>query len=67
MPLDTVLTQGGGTVAASVPAGTPSSYYYLSVRVWNSRNPAGTLSRQSFATVLDLRSSSSATLPVTIN
>jgi mucin-2 len=67
VPLDTVLTQGGGTVSATVPAGTPSSYYYLSVRVWNSRNPAGTLSRQSFPTVLDLRSSSSATLPVTIN
>lgn len=65
--LDTVLTQGGGTVAATVPAATPASYYYLSVRVWNSRNPAGTLSRQSFPTVLDLRSSSSATLPVTIN
>ncbi len=67
VPLDTVLTQGGGTVAATVPAGTPSSYYYLSVRVWNSRNPAGTLSRQSFPTVLDLRSGSSAALPVTIN
>ena len=67
VPLDTVLTQGGGTVTAPVPAGTPSSYYYLSVRVWNSRNPAGTLSRQSFPTVLDLRSGSSATLPVTIN
>ena len=67
VPLDTVLTHGGGTVTASVPAGTSASYYYLSVRVWNSRNPAGTLSRQSFPTVLDLRSSSSATLPVTIN
>jgi hypothetical protein len=67
VPLDTVLSKGGGTVAATVPAGTPSSNYYLSVRVWNSSNPANTLSRQSFPTVLDLRSSSSATLPVTIN
>ena len=65
--LDTVLTKGGGTVAATVPAGTPSSFYYLSVRVWNSSNPANTLSRQSFPTMLDLRSSSSATLPVTID
>jgi hypothetical protein len=67
VPLDTALTHGGGTVTASVPSGTSAAYYYLSVRVWNSRNPAGTLSRQSFPTVLDLRSSSSATLPVTIN
>jgi hypothetical protein len=67
VPLDTVLSKGGGTVAVTVPAGTPSSNYYLSVRVWNSSNPANTLSRQSFPTVLDLRSSSSATLPVTIN
>ncbi|HUL18995.1 MAG TPA: DUF4382 domain-containing protein [Steroidobacteraceae bacterium] len=65
--LDSVLARGGGTVSATVPAGTPAAYYYLSVRVWNSRNPAGTLSRQSFPTVLDLRASSSATLPVTIN
>ena len=65
--LDTVLTKGGGTVTATVPAGTPSSNYYLSVRVWKSSNPANTLSRQSFPTALDLRSSSSATLPVTID
>jgi Domain of unknown function (DUF4382) len=67
VPLDTVLSKRGGTVAATVPAGTPSSFYYLSVRVWNSSNPANTLSRQSFPTMLDLRSSSSATLPVTID
>jgi hypothetical protein len=67
VPLDTVLSKGGGTVAATVPAGTPSSFYYLSVRVWNSSNPANTLSRQSFPSALDLRSSSSATVPVTID
>jgi hypothetical protein len=64
--LDSVLAQGG-SVSASVPAGTASSFYYVSVRVWNSSNPSGTLSRQSYPSILDLRSSTSGSIPLTIN
>jgi hypothetical protein len=64
-PLDAVLASGG-SVSAVVPAGSPASYYYVSVRVWNSRNPGGTLSRQWYPGVVDLRSGTSGTLPVTI-
>jgi hypothetical protein len=65
--LDSVLAQGGGNVTAIVPAGTPAALYYLSVRVWNSRNPGGTLVRQSYATAVDLRSNTSGSIPLTIN
>jgi hypothetical protein len=64
--LDSVLAQGG-SVSASVPAGTASSYYYVSVRVWNSSDPSGTLSRQSYPSIVDLRSSTSGSIPLTIN
>jgi Domain of unknown function (DUF4382) len=64
--LDSVLAQGG-SVSAIVPVGTPSSYYYVSVRVWNSRSPSGTLSRQWYPSVIDLRSSTSGSIPLTIN
>jgi hypothetical protein len=66
VPLDSVLAQGGN-VTAIVPAGTASSYYYLSVRVWSSRNAAGTLARQWYPSIADLRSSSSQSIPLTIN
>jgi hypothetical protein len=64
--LDAVLASGG-SVSTVVPAGNPASYYYVSVRVWNSRNPAGTLSRQWYPGVIDLRTGTSGTLPVTVN
>jgi hypothetical protein len=65
-PLDAVLASGG-SVSAVVPAGSPASYYYVSVRVWNSRNPGGTLSRQWYPGVIDLRSGTSGSLPITVN
>jgi hypothetical protein len=64
--LDSVLAQGG-SVSALVPVGTPSSDYYVSVRVWNSSNPSGTLARQWYPSVVDLRSSTSGSIPLTIN
>ncbi|MBS0379028.1 MAG: DUF4382 domain-containing protein [Proteobacteria bacterium] len=62
--LDSVLAAGGGSVTAIVPAGTASSLYYVSVRVWNS---VGTPSRQWYDTPIDLRSSTSGSVAVTIN
>jgi hypothetical protein len=66
VPLSAVLAQGGN-VSASAPAGTGSSYYYVSVRVWNSSNPSGTLSRQWYPSIVDLRSSTSGSIALTIN
>jgi hypothetical protein len=69
--LDTVLTQGGGTVAAVVPAGTPSALYYVSVRVWNtatlSSKPPFNVQRQWYPTAVDLRSGTSGSIQLTIN
>ena len=67
VPLDPVLAQGGGTVTASVPAGTPAALYYVSVRVWNSNDAPGTLRLQWFPTAVDLRSSTSGSIQLTIN
>ncbi len=64
--LDPVLASGGN-VSAVVPAGTTSSLYYVSVRVWKSSNPASTLKRQWYDTPVDLRSSTSGSVAVTIN
>jgi hypothetical protein len=64
--LDSVLAQGG-SVSVSVPAGTASSYYYVSVRVWNSSSPSATLARQWFPSIVDLRSSTSGSIALTIN
>jgi hypothetical protein len=67
LSLNNVLSQGGGTVAFSaLPAGTPTSLYYLSVRVWkNGANPTAT--RQWYPNAIDMRSNLSGLLPLTIN
>lgn len=67
-PIDAALTAGGGTVQLSgVPGGTPSSVYYVSVRAWNSSDPAGTLTRQWYPDAVDLRSAASANVQLSIN
>jgi hypothetical protein len=68
-PLDAVLATGnGGTVTVKgVPAETATALYYLSVRVWNSSDPGTTLLRQWYPTPVDLRSSASGSLALTIN
>lgn len=66
-PIDGTL-QGGGTVTLSgVPGGTAGSIYYVTIRAWNSSNPAGTLTRQWYDTALDLSSASSASIQLTLN
>jgi hypothetical protein len=68
-PLDTALTQGaGGTVTVNgVPSGTGAALYYVTVRVWSSTAPSGTLHRQSYPTAIDLRGSTSGSAQLTIN
>jgi hypothetical protein len=67
-PLDAALKAGAGTVQlAGVPGGTPGSVYYLTVRAWNSSDPAGTLTRQWYSQALYLRSAGSANMSLTID
>jgi hypothetical protein len=68
-PLDTALASGGSVTINGLPGGNSfnSALYDLSVRVWNSTNPAGTLSRQWFSSPVDLRSGSATGVALTIN
>jgi hypothetical protein len=68
-------TDGGGSVTVSgLPAGSASSLFYVSVRVWNSANPApvnapspGSMTRQWYDTPIDMRSSTSGSISLTVN
>lgn len=64
--LDAVLAQGG-SLTVRLPAGTGSCVYYTSVRVWNTRDPAGTLARQWYPDAIDLRSVTSGTVALTVH
>jgi hypothetical protein len=73
-PLDATLTQGGsGTlVIAGVPGGSGSTaldggIYFLSVRTWNSADPAATLNRQSFTTPVDLSNGNATGITISID
>jgi hypothetical protein len=57
----------GGAVSAPVPAGTTAAKYYVSVRVWNSSDPAGTLSRQSIPTLVDMSAGGNGSISFSIN
>jgi len=67
--LDSALAQGGVAtmVIGNLPAGDAADVYYLSFRAWNSRDPAGTLLRQSIPTPADLRSGSNPGLLLIVN
>jgi hypothetical protein len=69
--IDSLLTQNSGTTlqVAGLPAGGGSfdnSVYYLSVRAWRSTDPAGTLSRQSYSTPVDLSTGSAVAQTLTV-
>jgi hypothetical protein len=69
--LDTALT-GGTVVVNGLPGGgagssLSSALYYLSVRVWKSSDPAGTLSRQWYPSAVDLRNGSATGIALTID
>lgn len=61
----------GATLTLSLPAGTSSALYYVSVRAWNSSNPApkpdGSLARQWYDSPVDLRSSTGGSVRLTVN
>jgi hypothetical protein len=69
--LDAVLKQGSGGIVtvAGLPSGTPDAVYYATVRAWNSTssNPADTVQRQWYPQVIDLRTSTSASIALTVN
>jgi len=66
--LNSVLAAGGGTVQlTTLPGGTSSSLFYVTVRAWSSSAPSSTVTRVWSDTPVDLRSSSSANLELTVN
>jgi hypothetical protein len=71
-PLDTALTGGGTVTIHGMPGGSSgssfsSALYYLSVRVWKSTDPAGTVNRQWYSSPVDLRSGSATGISLTVN
>ena len=66
--LDAVLTQGAGGIVtvAGLPAGTPDAVYYATVRAWKSTDP-GSVQRQWYPQVIDLRTSTSGAIALTVN
>jgi Domain of unknown function (DUF4382) len=67
-PLDAVLSQGTGGIVTvpGLPAGTPDAVYYATVRAWKSTDPSG-VQRQWYPQAIDLRSSTSGTIALTVN
>jgi Domain of unknown function (DUF4382) len=66
--LDAVLSQGSGgnVTVAGLPAGTPDAVYYATVRAWKSTD-SGSVQRQWYPQVIDLRTSTSAASVLTVN
>jgi Domain of unknown function (DUF4382) len=67
-PLDAVLSQGTGGIVTvpGLPAGTPDAVYYATVRAWKSSDPSS-VQRQWYPQVIDLRTSTSGTIALTVN
>jgi hypothetical protein len=69
--LDAVLKQGTGGIVTvpGLPSGTPDAVYYATVQAWNSTSsdPATTAQRQWYPQVIDLRTSTSAAIALTVN
>jgi hypothetical protein len=66
--LDAVLTQGTGGIVTvpGLPTGTPDAVYYATVRAWKSTDP-GSVQRQWYPQVIDLRTSTSGAIALTVN
>jgi len=71
--LDSVLSRSGNGILtiSGLPGGSSSGtfddgVYYVSVRVWNTSNPATTLNREIYPTALDLRKGGSSGYQLTI-
>jgi len=73
--LNGVIASGGTVSVTGVPAQTPTSVYYATVRAWNSSDPnppnsadpSGTLQVQSYPTAIDLSGSTSGSIQLTVN
>ena len=72
--LDAALAQtsGGSVLINRLPAGTGggagnAALYYLTVRAWNSSDPAGTSHRQWYSTPIDLRNGNATAVQLTID
>ena len=67
--LDGVLASGtGGSVTVSgVPAGTSTAVYYAPVRAWNSSDPSERSRASGIRRSVDLRTSTSGSIALTIN
>ncbi|MGB6452406.1 MAG: DUF4382 domain-containing protein [Steroidobacteraceae bacterium] len=68
-PLDAYLSGSSATAIlfTSVPGGTPTSVYYSEAWVWNSSDPAGSLSRQPQSAPIDLSAGSASGVAISIN
>jgi len=65
--LDAVLTGAGGNVTVpGLPAGTPDAVYYATVRAWKSTDTS-LVQRQWYPQVIDLRTSTSGSIALTVN
>ena len=72
--IDALLAQNGRAtlLIPDIPGGGGGSsfdnaVYYVSARAWNSRDPAGTLQRESYSTPVDLRAGSVTGLSVNVD
>lgn len=66
--LDAAFAAGGGTVVLNnVPAAIPAAVYYVTVRAWSTKNPKVAVQRQSFPGALDMSSTPSGLLQLTVN
>jgi hypothetical protein len=67
-PIGAGFASGSASVTVSgLPAEIPAAEYYVSVRAWNSSSPSGTLARQWYPNLVDLRATDSASLSLTVN
>ena len=58
---------GGSVTVSGLPSETADAVYYVSVRAWNSSDPAGTLQRQWYPSVIDMTGSSRGAIVLTVN
>jgi len=64
-PIDAVIKAGGSVTLSAVPARTPAAVYYVAVRAWNSGT--GNVHRQSVTGALDMTSSTTGAVELTLN
>jgi hypothetical protein len=66
VPLSASLLSSGGAVSASVPSGTGTAKYYVSVRVWSTADLTK-VTRQSVPTLIDMSGGGNGAISFSIN